>query len=175
LELALQDTPSRWWTSHKSWIKNSKDVKQAIQYRFQDKEQLESEMQMDFQVAQLFNGQSDPKAHVEQCIRQWKVVEIPSCLWVQVFPHLLGLIPKAWYMHEETKRQTNNLKMLEDQFCKDFSFTSKYPELKIVLKIIKEFLFIDVGQRKSDLVVCEKHSQEIQSSLHLDMDKRPIE
>jgi hypothetical protein len=175
LDLALQDTPARWWTSHKALIKNWEDVKQAIRYRFQDKEQLESEMQMDFQVAQLFNGQSDPKAHIEQCVRQWQVAEIPSRLWVQVFPHSLGLIPKSWYMHEETRRQTNDWKTLADQFCKDFSFTSKYPELKIVLQRIKEFLFTDVGERKSDLVVCAKHSQALQSNLHLDTDKTPIE
>jgi hypothetical protein len=102
-------------------------------------------------------------------------VEIPSLLWVQVFPHSLGPILKSWYIHEETKRHTNNWKMLEDQFCKDFSFTSKYPELKVVLQRIKEFLFIDNGEQKSDLVVCEKHGQELQSNLHLNLDKRPIE
>jgi hypothetical protein len=30
LDLALQDTPARWWTSHKALIKNWEDVKQAI-------------------------------------------------------------------------------------------------------------------------------------------------
>jgi hypothetical protein len=40
MDLSLQDTPSRWWASHKAMIKNWEDVKQAIQYRFQDKEQL---------------------------------------------------------------------------------------------------------------------------------------
>ena len=53
-------------------------------------------MWMDFQVAQLFNGQSDPKAHIEKCVKQWKVEEIPSLLWVQVFPHSLRTIPKTW-------------------------------------------------------------------------------
>jgi hypothetical protein len=43
-------------------------VKQDIQYRFQDKEHPKSEMQTDFQVSQLFNGQFDPKAHIEQCV-----------------------------------------------------------------------------------------------------------
>jgi hypothetical protein len=130
---------------------------------------------MDFQVVQLFNGQSDPKTHIEQCVRQWQVAEIPSRLWVQVFPHSLGLILKSWYIHEETRRQTNNWKMLADQFCKDFSFTSKYPELKIVLQRIKKFLFTDVGEWKSDPVVCANHSQVLQSNLHLDMNKTPIE
>jgi hypothetical protein len=36
-------------------------VKQVIRYRFQDKEKLELEMEMDLQ--------SDPKAHIEQCVR----------------------------------------------------------------------------------------------------------
>jgi hypothetical protein len=87
LDLSLQDNPTRWWTNHKALVENWDDVKQAIRYIFQDKDQLESGMQMDFQVAQLSNGQSDPKAHIEQCVKQWQVVEIPSLLWVQVFPH----------------------------------------------------------------------------------------
>jgi hypothetical protein len=65
--------------------------------------------------------------------------------------------------------------MLGDQFCKDFSFTSKCPEFKVVLQIIKELFFIDNGERKSELVVCAKHGQELQSNLHLDSDKIPIE
>jgi hypothetical protein len=68
LDLSLQDTPARWWANHKALLRNWDDVKQAIKYRFQDKEQLESEMQTDFQVAQLFNGEYDPKAHIEQCV-----------------------------------------------------------------------------------------------------------
>jgi hypothetical protein len=104
LDIALQDTPGRWWTNHKALVENWDNVKQAFRYRFQDKQQLESEMQTNFQVVQLFNGQYDPKAHIEQCVRQWQVVEIPSRLWVQVFPHSLGPILKAWYMHEETRR-----------------------------------------------------------------------
>ena len=108
LDLALQDTPTRWWTNHKALVENWEDVKQDIRYRFQGKEQVESNMWMDFQFVQLFNGQDDPKAHVEQCVRKWQVVEIPSRLWVQVFPHSLGLIPKAWHMHEETRRRTSD-------------------------------------------------------------------
>jgi hypothetical protein len=65
LDLSLQDTPVRWWTNHKALVENWDDVKQAIRYRFQDKEHLESKMQMNFQVVQLFNGQSDPKEHIE--------------------------------------------------------------------------------------------------------------
>ena len=108
-------------------------------------------MQMDFQVAQLFNGDSDHKAHIEQCVTQWQVAKITSRFWVQVFPHSLGPIQKSWFMHEETIRQTSEWKMLADHFCKEFSFTSKYHELEVVLQRIKEFLFTDNSNQKSDL------------------------
>jgi hypothetical protein len=77
---------------------------------------IESEMHKYFQVVQLFDGQYDPKTHIKQCVRQWQVVELPSQLWVQLFPHSLGPIPKSWYIHEETKRETNNRKTLAEQF-----------------------------------------------------------
>jgi hypothetical protein len=132
-------------------------------------------MQTDLQVAQIFNRDSDPKAHIEPCVTQWQVAEIPSLLWVQVFPHSLGPILKDWSMHEETKRQTNNWQTLAGHFCKDFSFTSKYPKLQVILQRIKEFLFIDNSKQKSNLVVCAKHSRELQPNIHLNLDKRPIE
>jgi hypothetical protein len=67
-----------------------------------------TEMQMGFQVVKLFNEHSDSKEHIEKCVTQWKVAEIQCRLWVQLFPHSLGPIPKAWFMHEETRRQTND-------------------------------------------------------------------
>jgi hypothetical protein len=79
---------------------------------------------------------------------QWQAVEIPSHFLVQVFPHSLGPIPKYWFIHEETKRHTNDWQMLATHFCKDFSFTSKYPELEVVLQKIKEFIFTDNGNQK---------------------------
>jgi hypothetical protein len=129
MDLSLQDTPARWWVNHKSLLKNWDDVKQDIKYRFQYKEQLESEMQKISKLHNLFNGDFDPKSHIEQCMTQWQVAKIPSCFWVQVFPHSLGPIPKTWFMHEETRRQTNDWKTLADHFCKDFSFTSKCPNI----------------------------------------------
>jgi hypothetical protein len=69
LGLSLQDTPTRWWNSHKDLINKWDDVKQDIRYRFQYKEQPESDMRMDFQVAQLFNVKYDPKSHIEQSVR----------------------------------------------------------------------------------------------------------
>jgi hypothetical protein len=82
LDVAFQDTPARWWANHKALLRTWDNIKQVIQYRFQNKEQLESEMQTDFQVAQLFSEEYDPKVHIEQCVAQWQVAEIPPHLWV---------------------------------------------------------------------------------------------
>jgi hypothetical protein len=68
LDLSLHETPARWWANHKALLKNWDDVKQAIKYRFHYKEQLESNMGTDFQVAQLFNEEYDLKSHIEQCV-----------------------------------------------------------------------------------------------------------
>jgi hypothetical protein len=42
LDVAFQDTPSRWWANHKALLITWDEVKQDIKYRFHNKEQLES-------------------------------------------------------------------------------------------------------------------------------------
>jgi hypothetical protein len=75
----------------------------------------------------------------------------------------------------ETRRQTNDWQMLAAHFCKDFSFTSKYPELEVVLQKIKEFIFTDNSNQKSNLLLCAKHSWELQTNLYLPSTDKPIE
>jgi hypothetical protein len=98
-------------------------------------------------------------------------VEAPSHLWVHVFLHSLGPIPKAWYIHEEARIHMNYWKTLQEQFCKDLSFTSKCPELNTVLQRIREILFTKICEKRSSLVVCIDHVQFLQSSLSLEIDK----
>jgi hypothetical protein len=68
LDVALKDTPTRWWATHKSLITEWEDEKQAIQCRFQTRDQLKEEMNIYFQYAQLFDGWSNPKVHIEHCL-----------------------------------------------------------------------------------------------------------
>jgi len=114
-------------------------------------------MRIYFQYVQLFDGRSNPKMHIEHSLKQWRVAEVPSHLWVQVFFHSLGPIPKAWYIHEETRRQTKYWKILKEQFYKEFAFTSKYPELNTVLQRIKEMIFTKICKKRSSTVVCDDH------------------
>jgi hypothetical protein len=159
LDVAFQNTLARWWANHKSVLRTWDEVKQTIKYMFQNKEQLESNIQTNLQVAQLFSGELNLRIHIEWCVTQWKDAGIPSHFWVQVFPHSLGPISKSWFIHEENRRQTSDWKTLIAHFFKDFSFTSKYPELEVVLQNIKEFVFTDNGNQKSNLVVCVKHNR----------------
>jgi hypothetical protein len=95
LDLALQDTFGIWLATHRALIMEWEDVKKAIQCRFQSGDQLKNETHIDFQDEKLFNGKFDPKVHIEHCLKQWRVAKVPSHLWVHVFLHSLGLIPKA--------------------------------------------------------------------------------
>jgi hypothetical protein len=65
--------------------------------------------------------------------------------------------------------------MLATHFCKEFSFTGKYPELEVVLQKIKESLFTDDSNQKSNLVVCVKNNWELPTNLHLPSTEKPIE
>jgi hypothetical protein len=130
---------------------------------------------MDLQVVQLFNGESDPRIHIEQSATQSQATGIPSHFWIQVFPHSIGPIPKSWFIHGETKRQNNDWQTMETHFCKEFSFKSKYLELEVALQKIKQFLFTDNGNHKSNLVVCAKYSQGLQTNIHFPSTKTPIE
>jgi hypothetical protein len=105
-DIALQDTPTRKWATHRALIMEWEDAKQAIRCRFQSRDQLKEEMNIDFQDVQLFDGRFDPKVYIEHCLKHCQIVEVPSHLWVQVFIHSLGPVPKSWYIHEDTRRQT---------------------------------------------------------------------
>jgi hypothetical protein len=95
LDIALKDTQARWWATHRASLLDWEDAKRSIRYRFLRSDQVTTEMNMDFCEAQLFDGQSDPRMHVEKCIKKWKVVQVPYQVWVHLFFHSLGAIPKT--------------------------------------------------------------------------------
>jgi hypothetical protein len=75
-------------------------------------------------------------------------MQIPSHLWVHNFFHSLGIVLKSWYMHEETMRQTACWKVLQDQFCHDFSFSGNSSEIIVTLQQIKKMLFTNEFKSK---------------------------
>jgi len=87
LDIYLKDTPARWWATYKYSLLYWEDTKRDIRYKFVKRDQVAAETNTYFHDAQLFNGKSDPIMHVENCIKQWKVVQIPSQIRVQFFSH----------------------------------------------------------------------------------------
>ena len=49
--------------------------------------------------ASKYDGQTDPKEHIQLCITAWK--DIPQEEWVHGFIHTLETIPKNWYLEKE--------------------------------------------------------------------------
>ena len=68
LDVAFQNNPARWWATHKVVLRTWDKVKQAIKYRFWNKEHLELGMKMDPHTTQLFNRESDPRINIEKCV-----------------------------------------------------------------------------------------------------------
>jgi hypothetical protein len=50
LDIYFQNNPARWCATHKAILRTWDEVMQALKYRFENKKQLELEMQTDFQV-----------------------------------------------------------------------------------------------------------------------------
>lgn len=88
LDISFENTRARWWATHKATLRTWDEVKQALMYSFWNREQLESKMQTNLHILQLFSGESDPRIHIQQCVAWWQAVEIPSHFWVQVSPIL---------------------------------------------------------------------------------------
>ena len=82
-----------------------------------------------------YDGQNDPRIHVEACIEAWKQRSVDE--WVHIFIHTLGLIPKNWYIKIELRRGTKDWSLLID------GFKSKYPEIDNVVEVIRTKIFED--------------------------------
>jgi hypothetical protein len=171
LDLALKSSPTRWWDTHKETLSSWDEVKLSIQHHFlplMQVQQLGQDWKKKSQMLSLeiYDGQSNPVAHIEHCLKVWKVAQLPSYLWTHQFFHSLGTIPKAWYVHEETRRQTTCWKTLQNQFFHDFSFSGKTPEITVVLQQIKKMLFSNEFKPKHPLTVFSEHEHFLEYSLY---------
>jgi hypothetical protein len=171
LDIALKSSPARWWATHKGALTSWDEVKLTIQYRFYPSiigQPVSKDQKLKHQMLTLksYDGSSDPKEHVVHCIKVWKVAQLPSQFWVHQFIHSLGQIPNAWYVHEETRRQTACWEVLQSQFYHDFSFSGKSPEITLVLQQIKKMLFTDEFKPTHPPIVYPEHEYLLHHSLY---------
>ena len=110
LDIALKLSSTRLWAMHKEYFTSWDEIKISLQYRFilpSQVNQLHKDQKSKHQLLtlELYDRSSDPHEHVVHCIKVWEVVQLPSQFLVHQFIHLLGRIPSAWYVHEDTIRQ----------------------------------------------------------------------
>jgi hypothetical protein len=80
----------------------------------------------------------------------------------------------AWYVHEETRRQTACWDVLQSKFYHDFSFSSKFSKLTLVLQKIKRILFIDEIKPTHLAIVCPKHEYILHYILYPSLARTPM-
>ena len=62
LDIALKDTPARWWVTHKAKINIWFQCKRLLRIR------------SDAEQEHKYEGFGQPSEHVEKCIVQWRLV-----------------------------------------------------------------------------------------------------
>jgi hypothetical protein len=92
LDIALKSSPARWWDTHKETLSSWDEVKLTIQYHFIPPSQVNQsskDQKLKSQVVTLepYDGSSDPREHIEYCIKVWKVCTTSfSVLGTPIFP-----------------------------------------------------------------------------------------
>jgi hypothetical protein len=148
LDIDLWSSPDHWRATQKSNLPSWENIELSLLHRFIPPSQVSQEnrdqkMKTPVLTLDRYGGYSYPKEHVAHCFIVWTTVQLPWGFWVHHFVHSLRPIPTAWYIHEETWRQTHCWDVLQCQFCTDFSFTGKSPKLTLALQQIKIFLSTD--------------------------------
>jgi hypothetical protein len=67
----------------------------------------------------VYDGKSNPFSHIENCLKVWKDMQLPSYIWTHRFFYSLGTILKAWYVHGEKRRKIVFWKTLQNPFFHD--------------------------------------------------------
>ena len=99
MDTTLQSTSVIWWSNHCNSLTRWDEVAAALKARFKEEEEPRSK--------DRYQGESNPKSHLEKCEAQWRTDGYPEELWVHRFIHSLAINPHAWYLTEEKRRGTN--------------------------------------------------------------------
>jgi hypothetical protein len=98
LDMALKDTPARWWGAHKETIKEWYQCKQLLCIIF-GVEQISNQQKK-------YDGQGKLAEHLEKCRALWKMT--PPEEWPHHFVHTLEGIPANRYMDQELRKGTTS-------------------------------------------------------------------
>jgi hypothetical protein len=124
LDIALKDTPARWWGAHKDTIKDWYQCKWLLRIRFGAEHKRNQQ--------QKYDGQGAPTEHLEKCRALWKMT--PPEEWPHHFVHTLEGIPENWYTDHELRRGTTSWPVLQHKFIVTFSLKHENPNIDVILK-----------------------------------------
>jgi hypothetical protein len=133
LDLALKDTPARWWGAHKETITYWYQCKKLLCIRF-DTEWTGNKQQK-------YDGLGTPAEHLEVCQTLWKMTPLEE--WSHHFIHTLEGIPSNWYIDQEMRKGTKTWVTLQQNFTITFSFDHENPNIDATLKRIRNVIFIE--------------------------------
>ncbi len=116
LIISLKVTPTRWLEMHKHSIGSWEHIKKALDMRFHaDPREVEVK----------YIGMKAPSLHMDSCIISWMKNNVLEREWVHQFIHTLGVVPKNWYLHAETRRAITIWPYMIQKFQIDFTFEPK--------------------------------------------------
>ena len=116
LDMALRATPTRWWAMHKKNITTWETCHKLLMVIFGDNVGG---------FSYRYDGQMNPKAHIEACIQAWKEKSVEEC--VHLFIHTLDTSPRNWYTETKLRSGTKSWSLLTEGLLLAFGFELEYP------------------------------------------------
>jgi hypothetical protein len=75
-----------------------------------------------FELIKLYKGTEDPHEHILFCKRHWVAKHIPLIQWVHRFVHTMDMVPRSWYIEEETIRKIGDWGSVSKNLYVTFNF-----------------------------------------------------
>ena len=85
LDIALKETPVRWWGTHKESLKEWEQVKRMMKIIF-------GHNLVYFDT--LYTREEFTLRHIDICIVKWTEHNVPEEEWIHHFIHSLDMVPK---------------------------------------------------------------------------------
>lgn len=131
LDISLKGTPMRWWVMHHTQVGTWLQVTKLLCTRF---------IVVKYDLSIHFQGMEDAKAHLTLCEPWWTKQQVPSKQWVHIFVHTLDIIPRIWYIQQDTRHETIIWERVSQDFIHTFTFLRDSPVMTTTLGRIRDII-----------------------------------
>ena len=131
LDLALRNTPARWWGTHKDSFDGWRDYRRMMRLWFGHPST---------RLTEKYDGRDDPHDHLAKWTKYYGTELQPE--WVHLFYHTLDVIPRNWYTKIELRHGTSEWDILREGFLLTFTFEDLWWDtVDDVLQAVKTTIF----------------------------------